>query len=297
MKKRMLAIAAALLACLLCLQAQAASQCSHPVDQREPTMVQYSRTVGGVRQLVHGNQCRLCKALVDYGPCTTRPGAKPTCTEPVRCVICGGIVAPATKHDFINEAANNAALDHCERCDAENPCYEGHTPAIDPAVPAACTDTGLTEGSHCAVCSAVLTAQQTTAARGHWYGEWSPCGDGTHAAQCRRSGCTHREQAPCQTLTAQMTQGEARFCPICGEVENGPRLELIQGAQVQAERPPAGEAIVRQGSGVVSVAFARKGRFSRLYAPATVILPFETSQGKEIVLDAAPDKLPVCVIR
>lgn len=80
-------------------------------------------------------------------------------------------------------------------------------------------------------------------------------------------------------------------------MENGPRLELIQGAQVQAERPPEGEAIVRQGSGVVSVAFARKGRLSRLYAPATVILPFETSQGTEIVLDAAPDKLPVCVIR
>lgn len=296
MKKRVLSLLIALL-CLLFAQAQAANTCSHPVDQREPTMVQYSRTVGGVRQLVHGNQCRVCKALVDYGPCTTRPGARPTCTEPVRCVICGGIVIPATGHDFINDAAGGEEIDHCERCDAENPCYEGHTPAIDPAVSATCTDTGLTEGSHCAVCSAVLTAQQTIDARGHWYGEWSPCGDGTHAARCQRSGCAHEAQAACQTLTAQMAQGEARFCPICGEVENGSRLALIQGAQVQAKRPPAGEAIVRQGSGVVSVTFARQGRLSRLYAPATVILPFETSQGAEIVLDFSPDELPVCVVK
>ena len=94
-----------------------------------------------------------------------------------------------------------------------------------------------------------------------------------------------------------MAQGEARFCPICGEVENGSRLALIQGAQVQAKRPPAGEAIVRQGNGVVSVTFARQGRLSRLYAPATVILPFETSQGAEIVLDFSPDELPVCVVK
>ena len=117
MKKRVLSLLIALL-CLLFAQAQAANTCSHPVDQREPTMVQYSRTVGGVRQLVHGNQCRVCKALVDYGPCTTRPGARPTCTEPVRCVICGGIVIPATGHDFINDAAGGEEIDHCERCDA-----------------------------------------------------------------------------------------------------------------------------------------------------------------------------------
>ena len=54
---------------------------------------------------------------------------------------------------------------------------------------------------------------------------------------------------------------------------------------------------MRQGNGVVSVTFARQGRLSRLYAPATVILPFETSQGAEIVLDFSPDELPVCVVK
>lgn len=38
----------------------------------------------------------------------------------------------------------------------------GHTPVIDEAVAATYTSTGLTQGSHCAVCNEVLVAQETT---------------------------------------------------------------------------------------------------------------------------------------
>ena len=38
----------------------------------------------------------------------------------------------------------------------------GHTPVIDPAVPATATSTGLTEGSHCSVCLVVITPQEVT---------------------------------------------------------------------------------------------------------------------------------------
>lgn len=65
-------------------------------------------------------------------------------------------------------------------------------------------------------------------------------------------------------------------------MENGSRLALIQGAQVQAKRPPAGEAIVRQGNGVVSVTFARQGRLSRLYAPATVSCPLKPARARRL---------------
>ena len=40
------------------------------------------------------------------------------------------------------------------------------------AVPATCTETGLTEGSHCSVCETVIKAQKTTSAQGHSYGDW-----------------------------------------------------------------------------------------------------------------------------
>ena len=45
----------------------------------------------------------------------------------------------------------------------------GHTPVTDTAIAATCTENGLTEGSHCSVCDAVLIAQETVAALGHSY--------------------------------------------------------------------------------------------------------------------------------
>ncbi|MBR6826294.1 MAG: heparinase II/III family protein, partial [Oscillospiraceae bacterium] len=46
---------------------------------------------------------------------------------------------------------------------------KGHTEVIDKAVAPTCTATGLTEGKHCSVCNAVLTAQETVSALGHAY--------------------------------------------------------------------------------------------------------------------------------
>ena len=45
--------------------------------------------------------------------------------------------------------------------------FEAHTAVADTAVPATCTKSGLTEGSHCSVCNKVLVAQETVAAKGH----------------------------------------------------------------------------------------------------------------------------------
>ena len=43
----------------------------------------------------------------------------------------------------------------------------GHTEVTDPAKRPTCTETGLTEGSHCSVCGEVLTAQEEIPALGH----------------------------------------------------------------------------------------------------------------------------------
>lgn len=42
-----------------------------------------------------------------------------------------------------------------------------HEEIADQAVPATCTESGLTEGSHCGVCGAILVAQETVPATGH----------------------------------------------------------------------------------------------------------------------------------
>ena len=47
----------------------------------------------------------------------------------------------------------------------------GHTPVADPAVEPSCTESGLTEGSHCNRCGTILVAQEVVSATGHQWDE------------------------------------------------------------------------------------------------------------------------------
>ncbi|MBQ3755110.1 MAG: InlB B-repeat-containing protein, partial [Clostridia bacterium] len=84
-------------------------------------------------------------------------------------------------------AKGNIAYWHCSDCDKyfsdENGEHEitlestvlekiAHTLVYDPAVPATCTESGLTAGSHCSVCGTVLISQEVVPALGHDFGEW-----------------------------------------------------------------------------------------------------------------------------
>ena len=71
-----------------------------------------------------------------------------------------------------------------------------HTEVIDAAVPATCTETGLTEGKHCSVCNTVLVAQAVAPAKGH-----SEAIDAAVPATCTATG---------------LTQG--KHCSVCNEV-------------------------------------------------------------------------------
>ena len=75
----------------------------------------------------------------------------------------------------------------------------GHAVAIDPAVAATCTTTGLTEGSHCTACNEVLTAQQTIPALGH---DWDE-GEVTKAATCSATGVRTHHCTRCNVAGEQ----------------------------------------------------------------------------------------------
>lgn len=119
------------------------------------------------------------------------------------CTGCGdnytGSIVPPLGHSFTNYVSNNDATctadgtktAKCDRCDvtdtiADTGSAKGHTIVIDKAVAPACTETGLTEGSHCSVCNTVLVKQEVIPATGHndsnSDGICDSCGDdlGTH---------------------------------------------------------------------------------------------------------------------
>lgn len=72
----------------------------------------------------------------------------------------------------VKEASCTAAGEQQRPCacgEAETESIEalGHTEAVDQAIAPTCTQSGMTEGKHCSVCSEVLTAQEIVEALGH----------------------------------------------------------------------------------------------------------------------------------
>ena len=103
---------------------------------------------------------------------------------------------PGSGHDMITDAAVPATCtetgltegSHCLRCDykiaQEVTPKLGHDMITDAAVPATCTETGLTEGSHCSRCDYKI-AQQATPKLGH-----DMITDAAVPATCTETGLT-----------------------------------------------------------------------------------------------------------
>ena len=128
-----------------------------------------------------------------------------------------------------------------------------------------------------------------TPAYSHWYGEWTGNGDGTHDASCRREDCAHTGRADCQRFEfTTAADGKMLFCPVCGEVEGGARLELIENALAAAVtgRLPAGEVTARMNHEYLSVAFEHAGWLTQPTGQVRITLPAELLSGRTLALAA-----------
>lgn len=98
----------------------------------------------------------------------------------------------------------------------------GHTPEAIPGVEPSCTESGITEGSRCAVCGEILESQKPLSPLGHSFGEWevttpATCTtDGERKSTCSTCGETHTEIIKANGHTEVVDTGKPATC-----TENG----------------------------------------------------------------------------
>ncbi|MBE6776050.1 MAG: hypothetical protein E7543_07670 [Ruminococcaceae bacterium] len=110
------------------------------LTQYDEALAAKAHSHSGGTQTCKGYKCELCEQW--YGEANdNHTGGEATCTEKAVCENCG-----AEYGEF----------------DAEN-----HDIIIDEAVAPTCTETGLTEGSHCSRCDDMTVAQEGIPAKGH----------------------------------------------------------------------------------------------------------------------------------
>ena len=116
----------------------------------------------------------------------------------------------------------------CSRCGdsyTETIPEKGHTVVIDEAVEATCTQPGLTEGSHCSVCEAVIVAQEVVPAKEHNYKSEVTKQPTCTAAGERTYTCTRCEDSYTEAIQAlnhalEYVAAVEATCEKAGSVEH-----------------------------------------------------------------------------
>ena len=201
---------------------------------------------------------------------------------------------PASGHKTVKHAAQPAtcteagwkAYETCENCDhttyVEIPATDHNY--VEQIIEPTCTKDGCTLHT-CTNCNDSYTTNPTKKLY-HWFAEWSPNEDDTHSAHCRRKGCKYVAKVDCQKFEFPVDEESLIFCPVCGAVENGERLERIAKAtaKIVTGKRPKGELIVRTNGTFLSVAYEYAGKISEAAAQIQITLPADTLNGMKPVL-------------
>ncbi len=167
--------------------------------------------------LTAGSHCSVCGTVITAQEVINAKGHKyntvvtaPTCKDQgyttYTCSVCGDsyksdYTAVTDNHDYRGTVTTPATCTTtgiktftCALCgDSYTETIDkiAHTPETDAAVAPTCNAAGLTEGSHCSVCGAVITAQEVINATGHSYAS------AVTAPTCKDQGYTTYTCAVC----------------------------------------------------------------------------------------------------
>ena len=117
------------------------------------------------------------------------------------------LYAKWTDHVCTGGAATCTEKAVCSVCGESYGSELGHNMVTDPAVAPTCTETGLTEGSHCSRCDDATTAQNTVSALGHTWSDWTETlaptdtAEGQERRDCTRAGCDEYETRTVPSLS------------------------------------------------------------------------------------------------
>ena len=252
-----------------------------------------------------------------------------TCTAAAYCAVCEsnyGKVDPDAhdleSHDAQAPTCTEVGWEAYQTCTREGCAYTtyqeipalGHDGVAKKTTPATCTAEGYTTYT-CTRCGDSYRDDEVPALQ-HWYAEWTPNGDATHAAPCKRD-CDKIGSADCAAVVWAVLTGEVRteftLCPVCGWIRqavaigeerislNDAQLLLVEDAAAEAltERLPAGEIVVRMGeleSGelLMSVAFEISGELTQPTGQVKITLPAEALSGHTLaIIEADGTETPI----
>ena len=170
-----------------------------------------------------------------------------------------------------------------------------HNAVIDPAVEPSCNHSGLTEGSHCSSCGAVLTEQKEIPALSHVLATWISDGNGKHYISCLLN-CGYKEGRECQMTAIPVKGDTVSICPICGYCI-GATSKPVRGTEIYSGAPYRASLRVFSvetdaGNKYTVIAFERGGDIRQPEGEVSFTLPEELAKASYMILDADGTGIP-----
>ena len=120
-------------------------------------------------------------------------------------VMCFSLSACCIRHDWKEATCTEPKT--CVKCGKTDGEPLGHKEVADEAVEPTCTETGLTEGSHCSVCGEILIVQEVIPANGH---DFEPA-TFSLPATCRICGVTEGEALGTEAIGEMIISAGKQF--------------------------------------------------------------------------------------
>lgn len=257
-----------------------------------------------------GTHTHTCSRDGSHTETVSCSGGTASCSAKAVCAECGaeyGETDPEN-HALTHHEAKAAtcteigwdAYDTCSDCDyttyAEIPA-SGHALTHHEAKAATCTEMGWSAYDACSNCD-YTTAHTETPASGHALthheAKAATCTEMGWNAYDTCSNCDYTTYAEIpasgHVLTNYGENWDLVFCPVCGKVENGERLELLETASAAAVdgKLPEGKLVARMNQRYLSLAFVHEGKLTAPAGRVKITLPAEIVRGKRLLL-IAPD--------